>query len=82
MSAEARPLERFQLTASIARAHAMKNCLATIEAACDLMERQEATANGRLWKSVRLASKRLRDFLAEQLATEMMRSFATPRRHE
>ena len=82
MSAEARPQERFELTASIARTHAMKNCLATIEAACDVMERQDATANGRLWESVRLASKRLGDFLAEQLATEMVRSFATPRRHE
>jgi two-component system OmpR family sensor kinase len=79
MSVDACALDRFRLTPSAARAHAMKNCLTAIMATCDLMERQPALASRRLWNSLRVASNRLRDLLAEQLATETVRCVAASR---
>jgi hypothetical protein len=81
MSTDACPPDLIQVTPSVARAHAMKNCLAAIMETCDLMERQPALASPTLWNSLRVVSLRLRDLIAEQLATETERTFA-PRHDE
>ena len=73
MPVDACEQDDFQVTPSAARAHAIKNCLTSIMATCNLMERQPALANHRLWKSLRAVSGRLCDLLAEQLATESVR---------
>jgi signal transduction histidine kinase len=70
-------LERLQLKPSAARAHAIKNCLSTITMMCTLIERRQAIASPRLWKSLSSASRRLQELLAEQLTSEVADLVAT-----
>jgi signal transduction histidine kinase len=70
-------LEDLQLKPSAARAHAIKNCLSTITMMCALIERRQAIASPRLWKSLNSASRRLQELLAEQLTSEVADLVAT-----
>ena len=62
--------ECLEVTPSAARAHAIKNCLSAITMICTVIERREAAPSPRLRKSLRSASVRLQDLLAEYLAAE------------
>jgi two-component system sensor histidine kinase HydH len=70
MSTGVSSLERPQLTASAARAHAIKNCLSAITMMCTLIERRAGSTCTRLCKSLCSASLRLQGLLAEHLTRE------------
>jgi two-component system sensor histidine kinase HydH len=69
--------EGLEVTPSAARAHAIKNCLSAITTICTVIERREAAPSPRLRKSLRSASLRLQELLAEHLATEVGSSVTT-----
>jgi signal transduction histidine kinase len=76
MSTGMSSLERPKLTASAARAHAIKNCLSAIAMMCTLIERRAGSASTRLCKSLCSASLRLQGLLAEHLTCEAANSVA------
>lgn len=63
--------EGLEVTPSAARAHAIKNCLSAITMICTVIEHREAAPSPRLRKSLRSASLRLQELLAEHLANEV-----------
>ena len=64
-----------ELSPHAARVHAMKNCLMTVLATSRLAERKAGNINPKLWTHLQSAAHRLRDLLAQDLATEQAAAF-------
>jgi signal transduction histidine kinase len=63
-------------TPQAARAHAIKNCMSAITMTCTLVERRRSVGTPKVWTTLRSASLRLRDLVAELLADEVSESVA------